>query len=89
MIKSEIPASVGWLFEPWCMSDLAPFLCYTDDHSSAAFAALTTSAINVIVLVGLRGHELGWLCLASCGTDVSVISPLLASQCDSPVQGDG
>ncbi|KAF8309480.1 hypothetical protein DL93DRAFT_1754331 [Clavulina sp. PMI_390] len=36
----------------------------------ASFAALSTSAINITVLTVLRGHELGWVCLASCGTDV-------------------
>ncbi|KAJ7446744.1 hypothetical protein FB451DRAFT_1412160 [Mycena latifolia] len=33
-------------------------------------AALTTSTINMVVLTVLKGHELGWVCLASCGTDV-------------------
>ncbi|KAJ7116060.1 hypothetical protein C8R44DRAFT_794047 [Mycena epipterygia] len=32
--------------------------------------ALTTSTINIVVLTVLKGHELGWVCLASCGTDV-------------------
>ncbi|KAJ7281465.1 hypothetical protein C8J57DRAFT_76043 [Mycena rebaudengoi] len=33
-------------------------------------AALTTSTVNIVVLTTLKGHELGWICLASCGTDV-------------------
>ncbi|KAJ6591500.1 hypothetical protein DFH09DRAFT_1137178 [Mycena vulgaris] len=32
--------------------------------------ALTTSTVNIVVLTILKGHELGWICLASCGTDV-------------------
>ncbi|KAF7370539.1 hypothetical protein MSAN_00686000 [Mycena sanguinolenta] len=32
--------------------------------------ALTTSTVNIVVLTVLKGHELGWVCLASCGTDV-------------------
>ncbi|KAJ7247606.1 hypothetical protein B0H12DRAFT_736805 [Mycena haematopus] len=32
--------------------------------------ALTTSTVNIVVLTVLRGHELGWAFLASCGTDV-------------------
>ncbi|KAF8320715.1 hypothetical protein DL93DRAFT_2052218, partial [Clavulina sp. PMI_390] len=38
----------------------------------AAVVALTTSTINIAVLSALRGRELGWLCLMSCGTDVSI-----------------
>ncbi|KAF8216579.1 hypothetical protein K438DRAFT_1703578, partial [Mycena galopus ATCC 62051] len=34
--------------------------------------ALTTSTVNIVVLTVLKGHELGWVCLASCGTDVIV-----------------
>lgn len=26
---------------------------------------------NIAVLTGMRGHELGWLCLGTCGADVS------------------
>ncbi|KAF7303552.1 hypothetical protein MIND_00584500 [Mycena indigotica] len=36
----------------------------------AAIAALTTSTVNIAVLTILNGRELGWLCLASCGSDV-------------------
>ncbi|KAJ7890457.1 hypothetical protein B0H14DRAFT_2497089 [Mycena olivaceomarginata] len=32
--------------------------------------ALTTSTVNIVVLTVLKGHELGWVCLAGCGTDV-------------------
>ncbi|KAJ7642698.1 hypothetical protein DFH06DRAFT_1477426 [Mycena polygramma] len=32
--------------------------------------ALTTSTVNIVVLTVLKGHELGWVCLASCGIDV-------------------
>lgn len=34
--------------------------------------ALLTSTINIAVLTRLNGHELGWICLASCGMDVTV-----------------
>ncbi|KAG8879583.1 hypothetical protein FRB97_001599 [Tulasnella sp. 331] len=37
----------------------------------ASLAALTTSCVNMIVLTLLHGRELGWVCLASCGTDVT------------------
>ncbi|KAI0047747.1 hypothetical protein FA95DRAFT_1189156 [Auriscalpium vulgare] len=36
----------------------------------ASGVALTTSAINMIVLTVLKGQELGWVCLGSCGADV-------------------
>ncbi|KAL5633831.1 hypothetical protein ACGC1H_005871 [Rhizoctonia solani] len=38
----------------------------------AAFAALTTSTINIAVLTIMHGQQLGWVCLGSCGTDVMV-----------------
>ncbi|KAG8845213.1 hypothetical protein FRB96_002588 [Tulasnella sp. 330] len=38
----------------------------------ASLAALTTSCVNIIVLTLLHGKELGWVCLASCGTDVTL-----------------
>jgi len=36
----------------------------------ASGIALTTSAANIAVLASLRGEELGWICLGSCGADV-------------------
>jgi hypothetical protein len=36
----------------------------------AAFVALTTSTTNIAILAILKGRQLGWLCLGSCGTDV-------------------
>ncbi|KAJ7679374.1 hypothetical protein DFH06DRAFT_1166401 [Mycena polygramma] len=36
----------------------------------ASLAALTTSTVNIAVLTILHGRELGWLCLASCASDV-------------------
>ncbi|KAJ7643592.1 hypothetical protein FB45DRAFT_895508 [Roridomyces roridus] len=36
----------------------------------ASGAALTTSTINIGVLTALKGRQLGWVCLASCGADV-------------------
>lgn len=45
----------------------------------ASTAALTTSAVNIIVLVIMRERgELGWLCLTSCGADVRVLLGLSA-----------
>lgn len=32
---------------------------------------LLASVVNIAVLTVLHGHELGWLCLTSCGVDVS------------------
>ena len=37
----------------------------------AALVALTTSCVNILVLTLMHGRQLGWVCLASCGTDVS------------------
>ncbi|KAE9402887.1 hypothetical protein BT96DRAFT_990727 [Gymnopus androsaceus JB14] len=39
----------------------------------ASLIGLTTSSINIGVLYGLHG-ELGWVCLASCGVDVTLNS---------------
>nr|GAT44290.1 predicted protein [Mycena chlorophos] len=36
----------------------------------AAGVALTTSTVNIAVLTLMKGRELGWVCLDSCGTDV-------------------
>ncbi|CAE6489125.1 unnamed protein product [Rhizoctonia solani] len=38
----------------------------------AAFAALTTSTLNIAILTVMHGRQLGWVCLGSCGTDVTV-----------------
>jgi hypothetical protein len=40
--------------------------------SRAAAVALTTSVINILILTLLDGKQLGWVCLASCGVDVTV-----------------
>ncbi|KAJ6525958.1 hypothetical protein B0H19DRAFT_1275837 [Mycena capillaripes] len=37
---------------------------------AAAGMALTTSTVNITVLTIMKGHQLGWLCLSSCGMDV-------------------
>ena len=41
----------------------------------AAGAALATSLVNLIILIALNGRQLGWVCLASCSTDVSIAFP--------------
>ncbi|PCH36122.1 hypothetical protein WOLCODRAFT_108258 [Wolfiporia cocos MD-104 SS10] len=38
----------------------------------AAAVALTTSCVNILVLTLMKGEQLGWVCLGSCGTDVVV-----------------
>lgn len=38
----------------------------------AALVALITSATNVAILMVLHGQELGWVCLGSCGADVTI-----------------
>ncbi|KAL0567385.1 hypothetical protein V5O48_014613 [Marasmius crinis-equi] len=37
---------------------------------AASIVALITSTVNIAILTVLHGHELGWVCLGSCGTDV-------------------
>ncbi|KIJ49417.1 hypothetical protein M422DRAFT_160907, partial [Sphaerobolus stellatus SS14] len=37
----------------------------------ASLVALTTSSVNMAVLTFMHGVESGWICLASCGLDVS------------------
>lgn len=37
----------------------------------SALIALTTSCVNILVLTLMHGRQLGWVCLGSCGTDVS------------------
>ncbi|KDN42168.1 hypothetical protein RSAG8_07026, partial [Rhizoctonia solani AG-8 WAC10335] len=37
----------------------------------AAVAALATSIINIAILTAMK-HQLGWVCLGSCGTDVTL-----------------
>lgn len=36
----------------------------------ASGIALLTSTVNITVLTVMHGHQLGWLCLGSCGADV-------------------
>ncbi|KAJ6518000.1 hypothetical protein C8R47DRAFT_1205086 [Mycena vitilis] len=36
----------------------------------ASGVALTTSTINITVLTIMKGHQLGWVCLSSCGADM-------------------
>jgi len=38
----------------------------------SALIALTTSCVNILILTLMHGRQLGWVCLASCGTDVIV-----------------
>ncbi|KZT10751.1 uncharacterized protein LAESUDRAFT_347883 [Laetiporus sulphureus 93-53] len=38
----------------------------------AAAVALTTSCVNILVLTLMKGKQLGWVCLDSCGTDVII-----------------
>ncbi|ELU44894.1 hypothetical protein AG1IA_01079 [Rhizoctonia solani AG-1 IA] len=58
------------------------------DHSAAG-AALATSIINIATLTAM-GHQLGWVCLGSCGTDVAlngiVIFWVTMPMTDSPAQ---
>jgi len=37
-----------------------------------ACVSLTTSAANIVVLLARKGEEYGWVCLASCVTDVAI-----------------
>jgi hypothetical protein len=37
----------------------------------SALIALTTSCVNILVLTLMHGRQLGWVCLGSCGSDVS------------------
>ncbi|CAE6369734.1 unnamed protein product [Rhizoctonia solani] len=53
----------------------------------AAFAALTTSTINIAVLTIMHGQQLGWVCLGSCGTDVTVNALVLFWVTDNISQG--
>ncbi|KAG8907099.1 hypothetical protein FRB99_005354 [Tulasnella sp. 403] len=39
---------------------------------AASIAALITSAVNLAVLTIMHGKQLGWVCLSSCGTDVTL-----------------
>jgi hypothetical protein len=40
--------------------------------SSASTVALTTSAVNMLILTLMDGRQLGWVCLGACSTDVVV-----------------
>ncbi|CAE6440531.1 unnamed protein product [Rhizoctonia solani] len=53
----------------------------------AAFAALTTSTINIAVLTIMHGQQLGWVCLGSCGADVTVNALVLFWVTDNIAQG--
>jgi len=43
-----------------------------------ALASLTTSAVNVVILLVLKGEEYGWVCLSSCVTDVALNAIVLS-----------
>jgi hypothetical protein len=38
----------------------------------ASTIALITSAVNMLILTLMHGHQLGWVCLGSCGADTVV-----------------
>ncbi|KAG9019755.1 hypothetical protein FRB90_009625 [Tulasnella sp. 427] len=44
----------------------------------ASIFALITSTINIAVLTSMHGKQLGWVCLASCGTDVTINALVIA-----------
>ncbi|KAL1942121.1 hypothetical protein VTO73DRAFT_6651 [Trametes versicolor] len=44
----------------------------------AAAVALTTSCINILILTIMHGKQLGWVCLASCGSDVVINAVVLS-----------
>jgi hypothetical protein len=54
------------------MSFSSPDIASEGRLSRAAAVALTTSVINILILTLLHGQQLGWLCLGSCGIDVTV-----------------
>ncbi|KAG7098067.1 hypothetical protein E1B28_000041 [Marasmius oreades] len=43
----------------------------------AACGSLTVSAVNYVVIIALHGQEIGWICLVSCVTDVTLNALLL------------
>lgn len=43
----------------------------------AACGSLTVSAVNYIIMIAMNGEELGWICLISCVTDVTINAILL------------
>lgn len=45
---------------------------YARQLSSGSIVALTTSTVNVLMLTLRDGKELGWVCVGSCGADVSL-----------------
>lgn len=44
----------------------------------ASIVALITSTVNITVLTSMHGKQLGWVCLASCGTDVTINAMVIA-----------
>ncbi len=44
----------------------------------ASGVALSTSTVNTLILTAMSGTQLAWVCLASCGVDVSVTHVLPA-----------
>lgn len=60
---------------------------------SAAGMALTTSTVNITVLTIMKGRQLGWLCLSSCGTDAifnaAVLFWVTLGSSQSSVSGSG
>jgi len=44
----------------------------------SATVALATSCINILILILMRGHQLGWVCLGSCGADVIINAVVLS-----------
>lgn len=43
----------------------------------SSVAALVTSLVNMVMLTVLHGHQLGWVCLGSCGLDVFLNAVIL------------
>ncbi|KAH8108734.1 hypothetical protein DFH11DRAFT_1070892 [Phellopilus nigrolimitatus] len=46
--------------------------CLARRTAFASTVALVTSGVNIFLLLMLKGRQLGWVCLGSCATDVTV-----------------
>ncbi|GAA5879099.1 hypothetical protein JCM1840_004526 [Sporobolomyces johnsonii] len=57
---------------PICHSKFANARRLAAQSMVAAVAALLTSVTNVAVLTAQHGHQLSWVCLGSCGLDVTI-----------------
>ncbi|GAA5928949.1 hypothetical protein JCM1841_006427 [Sporobolomyces salmonicolor] len=74
---------------PICHSRFANAQRLAAQSSIAAIAALLTSVANIAVLTAQHGHQLSFVCLGSCGLDVTINALIIYAVTSHPHSDEG